>query len=150
VADFRIARGRLAATYAIEEVAHVVVARVEPRGRFGQFFLQQLRIARLDPAARDENLAVCSHELHAVLLAFRIDHASVPGIRRSALTAMNNAAGVRVLDRILAGGRESVRNHLDGWLARYLDRPGLADAPQCDVVVMSAQSVIVPPEYSHQ
>src|SRR5262245_21209977 len=108
MADLRVANRRLAAADAVEEVAHVVGADV-------QFYLlrrerlrEDLRTARLDLAAGDEDHALGPLEANAVRRVAglrRIEHRAGGAVERRARTAVRDAVGVRVSHFILARGR---------------------------------------------
>src|SRR5262249_35030741 len=140
VPRLRVADRRLARPYALEEVAHVVVALVE-RGllRVAERLAEDLRPARLDLAAGVVDPAVLALELYALLRLALLER---PGLRaedrvgRGADAAVADAVGVSVLDRVLGRRRVPAGDRIDRRLALDRARPVDAQAPQRDVVVV--------------
>ena len=65
MANFGGADRLLTGAHAVEKVAHVIVARVEPHGRRGQRRCEKLGVAGFDLAARDEDPAVAPLKVSA-------------------------------------------------------------------------------------
>ena len=123
---------------AVDKVAHVVVADINPLGILGQFLREDFPVVGLNDASRDPDPALRSDELDAVLLALGIFDAAVPFAGGGALAGMDDTVGIGVCHRVLARRRETPGNHIDQLLAFDADRPGaiLIEGPQDDVIVV--------------
>src|SRR6185503_11632836 len=114
-----------------------------------------------DLAARDEDPAVGSAELDAVMQAVWAgvtrDRCAVPLIIVGGDAMMAHAIRVGVFDAIFAESVEAIGNHLYQRLAFDAYRPAGIEpqAPQCDVIVMrapvghGAAGVVVPIAEGH-
>src|SRR5437870_6533935 len=135
--DLDVADRPFAAADAVEEVAHVIVRDVEPRGATGQRFQQDKVVAGANVAAVHE------HPARDVRLALLFDR--LPGEQDAVLAAAHaddlRAVGIAVGDLEVAWMVIAVGPLLRLVAHRFdLDRPALvhAQAPLGNVVVMSA------------
>ena len=110
---FNVADRLLPRAHTTEEVLHVILTRVEPRGIGGQRRGEQVGMTGLDPAASDKDPTVLPLEAHAVLLERLFEDGTFPVIAAGAADKLRHPIRVGVSDFVFAGGREATGNHRD-------------------------------------
>src|SRR6185369_10827892 len=116
------ADGRFPAADALEEIAHVIVALVEPGGAVGQRVGKKFLFAGGNFATCNENPAVGAQELNSVGRGLALADDIAVGQSVFIDDSHGHTVGVFEIDLILRGGVVAARNHLLQGLTAHFDR----------------------------
>ena len=124
VAGLNVANGILPRPYAIEKVAHVVLACVEPYGTFGERALNEFRVTGLQVAAVHPDPSTSSLKTNPVALSIGIFHSAKNVVCLGSADIVHHAVAVGEFDFVFAERRVAARDGVGEGFGLTATGPG--------------------------